>query len=97
DLEHFTSVVGADQEDAQALAAELRKLPAKSVLLMGALPELSVSFLRELGFRDAWKGDERQPDFIYANSFERSAAAAIFENYIATHDMPEALFTTSFG
>ncbi|CAO95791.1 catabolite repressor/activator [Erwinia tasmaniensis] len=97
DREHFTSVVGADQEDAQALAAELRKLSAKSVLFVGALPELSVSFLRELGFREGWEGDERQPDFIYANSFERSAAATLFENYLETHDMPEALFTTSFG
>ncbi|MCK8393978.1 catabolite repressor/activator, partial [Erwinia amylovora] len=45
----------------------------------------------------ACKGDERQPDFIYSNCFERSAAAALFENYLATHDMQEALFTTSFG
>lgn len=97
DREHFTSVVGADQDDAEALGAELRKLPAKSVLFLGALPELSVSFLRELGFRDAWKGDERPIDFIYANSFERSAAATLFENYLDTHEMPEALFTTSFG
>ena len=32
DREHFTSVVGADQDDAQALAAELRQLPVKNVL-----------------------------------------------------------------
>ncbi|HBT28919.1 MAG TPA: catabolite repressor/activator, partial [Erwinia persicina] len=31
------------------------------------------------------------------NSFERSAAATLFEKYLETHDMPEALFTTSFG
>lgn len=47
DREHFTSVVGADQDDAEMLAAELRTFPAETVLYLGALPELSVSFLRE--------------------------------------------------
>lgn len=55
DREHFTSVVGADQDDAEMLAEELRKFPAETVLYLGALPELSVSFLREQGFRTAWK------------------------------------------
>ncbi len=49
DREHFTSVVGADQDDAEMLAEELRKFPAETVLYLGALPELSVSFLREQG------------------------------------------------
>lgn len=43
DREHFTSVVGADQDDAEMLAEELRKFPAETVLYLGALPELSVS------------------------------------------------------
>ena len=51
DREHFTSVVGADQDDAEMLAAELRTFPGDTVLYLGALPELSVSFLREQGFR----------------------------------------------
>jgi LacI family fructose operon transcriptional repressor len=97
DREHFTSVVGADQDDAEMLAAELRKQPAESILYLGALPELSVSFLREMGFRQAWQGDERHIDYIYANSFERTAAAALFETWLETHAMPDALFTTSFG
>ncbi len=97
DREHFTSVVGADQEDAFALSSELRKQPVDNVLFLGALPELSVSFLREQGFRDAWRGDSRQVEFIYSNSFERSAAADTFVRYLETHPMPAALFTTSFG
>ncbi|MDI5434790.1 hypothetical protein MJM45_29475, partial [Salmonella enterica subsp. enterica serovar Kentucky] len=32
DREHFTSVVGADQDDAEMLAEELRKFPAETVL-----------------------------------------------------------------
>ncbi|MFP3633047.1 hypothetical protein SB776_41280, partial [Burkholderia sp. SIMBA_045] len=74
-----------------------RQLEVKNVLFLGALPELSVSFLRELGFRDAWKDDPRPIDYIYCNSFERTAAAALFEQYLEDHPMPEALFTTSFG
>ena len=73
DREHFTSVVGADQDDAEMLGAELRKFPAETVLYLGALPELSVSFLREQGFRTAWKDDPREVHFLYANSYEPQA------------------------
>ncbi|MGV3345393.1 catabolite repressor/activator [Enterobacteriaceae bacterium LUAb1] len=97
DREHFISVVGADQDDAQALAAELRKLPVNNVLFLGALPELSVSFLRETGFRQAWQDDKRPVNFIYTNSYERSAAGSAFEKYLLDNPMPDALFTTSFG
>ncbi|AXW85957.1 transcriptional regulator [Lonsdalea britannica] len=96
DREHFTSVVGADMEDAEMLAQELRNIPAERVLYLGALPELSVSFLREQGFRQAWESDPRQVQYLYANSYERSAAAAIFTDYLQHNPMPEALFTTSF-
>ncbi|OSN08744.1 catabolite repressor/activator [Lonsdalea iberica] len=96
DREHFTSVVGADKEDAEMLARELRNIPAERVLYLGALPELSVSFLREQGFRQAWEGDPREVEYLYANSYERSAAAAIFADYLQHNPMPQALFTTSF-
>lgn len=96
DREHFTSVVGADKEDAEMLARELRNIPAERVLYLGALPELSVSFLREQGFRHAWEGDPREVEYLYANSYERSAAAAIFADYLQHNPMPQALFTTSF-
>lgn len=97
DSEHFISVVGADQEDSEMLAKELRSFDAQSVLYLGALPELSVSFLREQGFRSAWKDDPRQIDYLYANSYERETAAQLFEEWLKTHDIPDALFTTSFA
>ncbi|HBT7855821.1 TPA: substrate-binding domain-containing protein, partial [Klebsiella pneumoniae] len=96
DREHFTSVVGADQDDAEMLAAELRTFPGETVLYLGALPELSVSFLREQGFRKAWQDDPREVHYLYANSYEREAAAQLFEKWLETHPMPQALFTTSF-
>ncbi len=97
DREHFISVVGADQEDAEMLAGELRKFPSESVLYVGALPELSVSFLREQGFQQAWKDDKRQINYLYANSYERDAAAALFGEWLDKNEMPQALFTTSFA
>lgn len=97
DREHFISVVGADDDDAYTLAAELRRQSVNNVLFLGALPELSVSFLREKGFRSAWLGDSRPMGFLYTNSFERPAAAAAFTHYIEHHALPDALFTTSFG
>lgn len=36
DREHFTSVVGADRDDAEMLAAELRTFPGETVLYLGA-------------------------------------------------------------
>jgi len=97
DREHFISVVGADQEDAEMLARELRTFPGKSILYLGALPELSVSYLREQGFRQGWGDDPRHPDFLYANSYERASSAALFSRYLEDHPMPQAIFTTSFS
>ncbi|MEI9748127.1 catabolite repressor/activator [Moellerella wisconsensis] len=96
--EHFISVVGDDQEDATVISAELSKFPAKSVLYLGALPELSVSFLREQGFRAGWHGEQREVSYLYANSYERESAAEAFTQWLDKgNDMPDALFTTSFS
>ncbi|AWC94299.1 TPA: catabolite repressor/activator [Morganella morganii subsp. morganii] len=95
--EHFISVVGDDFEDAKMLASELRQFPAESVVYLGALPELSVSFLREQGFREAWEGDARNVNFLYADSYERDAAAKAFDIWLESNPMPDALFTTSFA
>ncbi len=49
------------------------------------------------GFRTAWHDDPREVQHIwYANSFEREAAGQLFEKWLETHPMPQALFTTSF-
>ncbi|BDH47127.1 catabolite repressor/activator [Salmonella enterica subsp. enterica serovar Choleraesuis] len=97
DKEHFVSVVGSDEEDAEMLAAELRKFPGEQVLFLGALPELSVSFLREQGFRKGWADDSRQVNYLYADSYERENAAQCFDRWLDTNPMPQALFTTSFA
>lgn len=96
--EHFISVVGDDQEDALMLSTELRQFSAESVLYLGALPELSVSYLREQGFRKGWQGDAREVKYLYANSYERASAAEVFADWLDKgNQMPDALFTTSFS
>lgn len=97
DPDRFVSVVGSDQEDAQMLAAELRTFAVESVLYIGALPKLSVSQLREQGFKAAWQGDDRQIDYLYANSYEREAGKSLFSDWLKTNKLPKALFTTSFA
>ncbi len=77
DREHFTSVVGAVKDDAEMLAEELRKFPAETVLYLGALPELSVSFPASERFHTTGKAI-RGVNFLYASSYEREAAA-LFE------------------
>lgn len=97
DPENFVSVVGADKDDAFMLAQELRQFPAESVLYLGALPELSVSFLREQGFLQAWSEDPRKQDYLYAHAYDRESAAHAFTLWRQTHPIPQALFTTSFA
>ncbi|VDZ95974.1 fructose repressor [Salmonella enterica subsp. enterica] len=98
DREHFTSVVGADQDDAEMLAEELRKFPAETVALFGprcrSCPSVSCA---SRGSAPQWKDDPREVNFLYANSYEREAAAQLFEKWLETHPMPQALFTTSFA
>ena len=97
DREHFTSVVGADQDDAEMLAEELRKFPAETVLYLGALPELSsASCVNKVSVLPG-KMIRAKCIFLYANSYEREAAAQLFEKWLETHPMPQALFTTSFA
>lgn len=98
DPQHFISVVGADRADAEVLCHELLSQPdVKSIVYVGALPELSVSQLREQGFRQACEGDKRQVTFLHAASYEREAAASRFAAWLKEYPLPDALFTTSFA
>jgi LacI family fructose operon transcriptional repressor len=97
DPDSFISVVGSDFDDALLLAEEFKRFPAETVVYFGALPELSVSQLREQGFRKGWQGDRREVHYLYANSYERETAAALFEDWLEKNELPDALFTTSFA
>lgn len=94
--EHFISVVGDDLEDAKMLASELKAFPSIGSLSRRIARTVS-QFLREQGFRSVWQDDPRQVTYLYANSYEREAAAEVFSEWLNNNPMPDALFTTSFA
>ena len=96
DREHFISVVGADQEDAFALAQELRTFPAESVLYTAPCRSFRSASCVSRASAERQE-DPRHVDYLYANSYEREAAGALFAEWLKTHPMPQALFTTSFS
>lgn len=94
--QHFISVVGSDEQDAAMLARALKDHAAGRVLYLGALPGLSVSQLRERGFRSVWEG-ATSVDYLYAENYERDSAAQAVSAYLTTQPLPQALFCTSFS
>lgn len=94
---HFSSIVGDDQRDAKILARALKAYNFSSLLFLGAAPELSVSALREKGFREGWGSDSRPVEFLYSAGYHRQQGRDIFEQFIRQRQPPEALFISAFA
>ncbi len=71
------TVVGADQDDAEMLAEELRKFPAETVRFFIWARCRSCPSLARAGFRTAWKDDPREVNFICQQLRARSRRAAV--------------------
>ncbi|MDG2953584.1 catabolite repressor/activator [Bisgaard Taxon 10/6] len=88
-----------DVQDAKRLALDFLSRQAYGrILFLGALPELSMSREREQGFREALKEKNiavNSVDFVYAAAFNKTESAAAFKDFLAQHDLPDAIFTTS--
>ncbi|WP_101775959.1 catabolite repressor/activator [Pasteurella oralis] len=85
-----------DEGDAYRLAQRLIKDHAgKRVLFLSALPEFSVSYKRELGFRNALNGQCTPVDYLYANQFHKLSSAEVFSQWLDKNALPEAIFVTS--
>lgn len=97
DPRHFVSVVGNDFKDAKMLANKLASLNFRSVLFFGAMPELSVSQLREQGFRNIFDNTQYQVNYLYVNSYNRESASEQFTQWLDKNGLPDALFITSFS
>ena len=63
----------------EMLAEELRKFPPRRCFILARCRSFLSASLREQGFRTARKDDPREVHFLYANSYEREAAAQLFE------------------
>lgn len=97
DPHHFRSIVGSDKEDAIVLAKALNQYAGGEVVYIGALPELSVSQLREQGFRLAWQNVPSKSSFIYTANYNRGDAKTIFSEWLDKNPLPPTLFVTSFS
>lgn len=83
-----------DQEDAVCWPANYA-LSCRNGSLPRCTARAFVSYLREQGFRTAWKDDPREVHFLYANSYYAAAAQLLINGLKRT--MLQALYTTSFA
>ncbi len=95
--QHFVSVVGNDFNDAKILAQKLTSLDFRSVLYFGAMPELSVSQLREQGFSSIFNETHYQINYLYVDNYNRENASKLFAQWLKNNGLPDALFITSFA
>ncbi|MDU8923881.1 catabolite repressor/activator [Pasteurellaceae bacterium LIM206] len=85
-----------DEGDAYRLAKELVDHQApKSILFLGAIPELATSRQREKGFARVVENTDIQVEYLYSPEFRKDTAQRVFEQWLTNHPMPEAVFTTS--
>ncbi|EAR10662.1 catabolite repressor/activator [Reinekea blandensis] len=97
--DQFSNVISDDYQGALQLTNALPLANLNSVVLIGALPQLSVSQERERGFRAAVSGQTRLiPSIYYGERFDLESGMAQFRNAIADHDgLPDAVITTSYA
>nr|WP_314877855.1 catabolite repressor/activator [uncultured Pseudomonas sp.] len=97
DPAYFCSVISDDRDASQQLARSLLATTPRSIALIGARPELSVSQARAGGFDQAlqqFAGDIRR---YQGEAFSRECGQRLMEQLIAEHGgLPDALVTTSY-
>ncbi|MDC0611003.1 catabolite repressor/activator [Vibrio sp.] len=96
DDEYFSCVVSEDFGAAKDLTESVIQKDVKTVGLIGALPNLSISKDRQLGFEDAVKQQKRQMLIGYGRQFNREEGKQIFLDWIRLNCLPDAIVTTSF-
>ena len=95
----FCSVISDDRQGARLLTESLDLKKIKHAALLGALPELDVSQLRERGFHDALaKHANIYGHCYYGKHYDAATGRATLSQAIkALGDMPDAIVTTSFN
>jgi len=98
DVKFFSSVISEDFEGAFQLCDAILKKNIKSIGLIGALPQLSISRKRELGFRSALNKhhDTLNVQYAYGKSFSIEQGQCLAQHWIDTNCLPEAIFITSY-
>ena len=97
DPDHFCSVVSDDHEASRLLTNSLLDTHPKSIALLGARPELSVSRARAEGFAHALNGFEGDVRRYEAEAFSRACGQQLMQRLISERGgLPDALLTTSY-
>ncbi len=96
DDEFFACVVSEDYSAALELTESVLDDQLQSIGLIGALPELSISTDRQLGFEAAVKPRGIQILEGYGNHFNREEGKKIFSEWVNKGTVPEAIVSTSY-
>lgn len=96
DDEFFACVVSEDYSAAHELTDSVLTSSVRSIGLIGALPELSISKDRQLGFEAALK--LRNIDVLqgYGLHFNREEGRKIFSEWVKKGSVPDAIVSTSY-
>lgn len=95
--DHFSAVIGSDFDDAQRLASAcLDVMAGTRICYIGAKPNLSVSQQRLQGFDATFAHQNNTITYLTAANFNRQDAAQEMQTWLEQHDLPDAIFATSF-
>ncbi len=96
DDEYFACVISEDFNSALELTRSVLDNSVRSIGLIGALPELSVSQERQLGFEDAIEPYGLVPLLGYGEHFHRNDARTVFTRWVDAGCVPDAVVATSY-
>ncbi len=96
DDEYFSCVVSEDFGAAHELTESVLSPEIKTVGLIGALPTLTISHERQLGFEFALKNKEIKALTEYGEHFNREEGRRIFLEWVNKDKVPDAIITTSY-
>ncbi|MFV0576826.1 MAG: catabolite repressor/activator [Vibrio sp.] len=106
DDEHFSCVISEDFEGALSLTKSVLVEGIQSIGLIGALPELTISQERQLGFEAAVRQHSQQNQakqikeiemlVEYGQHFNAESGRIAIEKWIKNNTMPDAIITTSY-
>jgi LacI family fructose operon transcriptional repressor len=96
DDEYFACVISEDFEAANELTKSVLNTNVRSIGLIGALPELSISQERQLGFEHAIKDRNIESMVTYGEHFNREEGKRIFNQWVKNDSVPDAVVVTSY-
>ncbi|MBJ9976289.1 catabolite repressor/activator [Pseudomonas sp. S75] len=97
DPEHFCSVISDDHDASRQLTESLLRTRPRSIALIGARPELSVSQARAAGFDAALQGFAGEVRRQQGEAFSRDCGQRLMQALLEElGGLPDALVTTSY-